>query len=401
MRIFVLGNISSGKSYLIEKLKKVLPNYKILKIDEYRINNCDGSLESELKMWNEFPHEVLKYNDVIIELTGAGDIANNVIDSLEENSFLVLKVNTNVNKCIERSKDKDFSHIPYPKEFNQPIEETIKQLGEKFSNGSIDSSWSKALNIIEVQNDIDIDKIPLMQYHLLFKVKEELDKYRGSLFLFGSAGRGKMSDTSDVDIYFLTDTGKEEIFDKLQQIFHEARMMANEIIIRENGILLELYCISNIEEAHLFYNRSLISKPAKTILKDDLNITTKLEEMAEEEFDKIAEIKFTMERLSYYVESLPTLIKKNDEYKYYFHNNIIVHEFVKLRAFLKGMFDFSYLPLQAKQYLTDDEWTNIFYMFGDDMVQHYEMVRIMSTKLIDQVKKEYDLRQSDMDSRKS
>ena len=36
MRLFVVGNISSGKSYFIEKIKPLLPNYYILKIDEFR-----------------------------------------------------------------------------------------------------------------------------------------------------------------------------------------------------------------------------------------------------------------------------------------------------------------------------------------------------------------------------
>lgn len=45
MRLFVLGNINSGKSFLVEKLKKVFPNYHVLKIDDYRIQNCDGTIE--------------------------------------------------------------------------------------------------------------------------------------------------------------------------------------------------------------------------------------------------------------------------------------------------------------------------------------------------------------------
>ena len=48
MRLFVVGNISSGKSYFIDKIKPLLPNYHILKIDEYRKSYCDGSLEKEI-----------------------------------------------------------------------------------------------------------------------------------------------------------------------------------------------------------------------------------------------------------------------------------------------------------------------------------------------------------------
>ena len=36
MKIFVLGNINAGKSYAIERLCKLLPDYTVLQIDEYR-----------------------------------------------------------------------------------------------------------------------------------------------------------------------------------------------------------------------------------------------------------------------------------------------------------------------------------------------------------------------------
>lgn len=87
MRLFVVGNICSGKSYVIERIKPFLPNYEILKIDNYRINNCDGSKEQELNMWNTFPNEVLKFNDVIVELSGGGKVAENIVKQLKENSF--------------------------------------------------------------------------------------------------------------------------------------------------------------------------------------------------------------------------------------------------------------------------------------------------------------------------
>ena len=68
MRLFVVGNISSGKSYFIDKIKPLLPNYHILKIDEYRKSYCDGSLEKEIQMWIDFPNEIIKHNNVIVEL---------------------------------------------------------------------------------------------------------------------------------------------------------------------------------------------------------------------------------------------------------------------------------------------------------------------------------------------
>ena len=389
MRLFVVGNISSGKSYIVDKIKPLLPNYHILKIDDYRANNCDGTLEKELQMWKEFPNEVLKYNDVIVELSGGGRIAGNIVNQLEENSFLVLFVKADSDICIERSKTKDFQRTPYPKEFNEPIEETIKRLGVNFET-NINKVWSKALNIIKIDSNVDVAKMPLLQYHELLKLKETLSNYEGSLFTFGSTARGNMDNTSDVDTYFLCKESKEKMQTFLSSKFDSVRLMQDEFVIRENGILLEINYINDISKALYFYNTSLVDNPFKTILKDDYGIIEDLIKASKVEVDKDNLIDYTIERLEYYVESLPRIALKNDEYKYYFHNNIIIHEYVKLKAFLNDIFAFSYLPKKSKGYLTNEEWKNILYSFGDDMDSHYKVVRTMADKIIKEVYVKYD-----------
>ncbi|MBO4694510.1 MAG: hypothetical protein J5656_01105 [Clostridia bacterium] len=389
MRLFVVGNISSGKSYIIDKIKPLLPNYHILKIDDYRANNCDGTLEKELQMWREFPNEVLKYNDVIVELSGGGQVASNIVKQLEENSFLVLFIDVNSDVCIERSKTKDFKRTPYPKEFKEPIEETIKRLGKNFET-NINKVWSKALNIIKIDSNVDVTKLPLLQYHELFKLKETLVNYEGSLFTFGTTARGLMDNSSDVDTYFLCKERKEKIKQDLSSKFDSVKIMQDEFVIRENGILVEMNYINDINKALYFYGTSLVKNPYKTILKDDYGVIYDLIVASKIEVDKNKIIDFTIDKLDYYVESLPRITLKNDEYKYYFHNNIVIHEYVKLRAFLKDEFAYSYLPKDAKKYLTEEEWINIMYSFGDDMIKHYEVVRKMSDEIINEVRNKYD-----------
>jgi len=110
----VLGNINSGKSFLVEKLKKVFPNYHVLKIDDYRIQNCDGTIEKEELLWETFPQEILKYKNVIVELSGGGKVSENILNSLDKNSFIVLKINAPLNVCLSRSDASKFEKIPYP-----------------------------------------------------------------------------------------------------------------------------------------------------------------------------------------------------------------------------------------------------------------------------------------------
>lgn len=383
MKLFVIGNISSGKSYVIEKIRALLPNYLVLKIDEYRIKNCDGSLEQELQMWNSFPKEVLKHNDVIIELSGGGEVAKNIVKQLEENAFLVLYVDADVQTCIERSKTKDFLRIPYPKEFQEPIEETIKRLGESFET-KINKIWSKAIKIIKVDLNTDINRLPLIQYHELFKLKDTLAGYKGSLFTFGSTARGSMDISSDVDTYFLCKESKEKLYQVLSNKFVSVRLMQDEFVIRENGVLVEMNYIDNIKNSY-YYSTGSITNPYKTILKDDFGVIGELVAASQTKIDRVQEVKSTIERLDYYVESLPRISQKNDEYKYYFHNNIVIHEYIKLKAFLNNVFDSSYLPKEAKNYLTKEDWKNLFFTFGDDMKEHYKVVRLMSDEIIEKV----------------
>lgn len=391
MRLFVVGNISAGKSYFIEKLKPLLPNYHILKIDEYRKQFCDGSLEKELQMWNEFPKEIMKHKDVIVELSGGGKVADNAISLLEDNSFIVIYIDTDSNTCIDRSKNKNFNETPYPREFNESIEETINRLGIDFEQ-QINSKWTKALKIIKVKSNDDPTKLALPQYHELFKLKEVLSNVKGSLFTFGSTGRGTMNNSSDVDTYFLTDETKEDLHAILSKEFDSVHIMQDEFVIRENDILLEMNYINDIKDAYYFYSTGFITNPSKTILKDDFNIIDDLVKTSKIEPNKKEIVNFTIERLDYYVESLKRLILKEDDYKYYFHNNIVVHEYIRLKAFLKDVFAFNYLPHDAKQYLTDEEWKSILYSFGDDKEIHYITVRKMCDELINSVNEFYSFR---------
>lgn len=389
MKLFVVGNISAGKSYFIEKIKPLLPNYSVLKIDEYRKANCDGSLEKELEMWNDFPKEIMKYNDVIVELSGGGKVADNITNLLDENSFLVIHVDTDSNTCIERSKNKNFADTPYPKEFKESIEETINRLGLDFEK-QINKKWSKALKVIKVKSSDNPKKLALMQYHELFKLKDILSNIKGSLFTFGSTGRGTMDCSSDIDTYFLCKETKEKIYDIISKEFESVRLMQNEFVIRENGVLLEMNYINDIKDAYYFYSTGFITNPYKTILKDDYNVINDLIVASKIEPDKKAIVNFTIERLDYYVESLKRLILKNDEYKYYFHNNIVVHEYIRLKAFLKDEFAYNYLPHNAKQYLSEEEWNNILYSFGDNQSIHYEVVRRMSDDIIQDLKRKFN-----------
>ncbi|HNZ25843.1 MAG TPA: nucleotidyltransferase domain-containing protein [Spirochaetota bacterium] len=377
---------------MIEKLKTVLPDYRILKIDDYRVQNCDGSIEKEEHLWETFPQEILKYKNVIVELSGGGKVSENIVNLFAMNSFIVLKLNAPADVCIARSKTKSFSKIPYPYYPGMgDVSDTIKTIDKNMSDGCIEKIWNKALNIISTNSNVDVDTLPLIQYEMIFKLREILSVLKSSVFLYGSAGRNEMTTLSDIDMYILTLEPFEKVFELLNKSFSGVRIMSNTFIIRIKSVLAELKCINDINDSELFYNRSLIKNPEKTLLKDDYSVLQKLEEFSKIKLDYKNEVKYTVERLIYYMESLPRIIAKGDEYKFYFHNNIVIHEYVKLKAFLQNNFDYSYLPLQAKKYLSETEWNDIVFGFHDNLTAHYNTVKNMVLKLIREIEKKYEI----------
>ncbi|NLG81943.1 MAG: hypothetical protein GX490_05440 [Bacilli bacterium] len=140
MRIFVVENINSGKSHIVNKLIKKYPSYNILSIDEFRKKHSDGSIEKEIQTRNIFANEIIKHKDTIIEFSGGNTITSLFVDKLRQNSVVILEVEENVNICLERTKSKDFSKIPYPT-YSESLEDTIRRLDIEFRNNSIEKNF--------------------------------------------------------------------------------------------------------------------------------------------------------------------------------------------------------------------------------------------------------------------
>ena len=391
MKLFVLGNINAGKSYVIEKLRKNFPEYDVLKIDEWRIAHCDGSIEKEEAVWEEFPRAVLQKENVIVEFCGGGKVAQNIVNGLADKSCIVLKVCTDTETCVARIKDKNFAAVPYPQYPGAgSIEDTIRAIGAQMQNGSVEELWrEKAVCIFSIDSGEQLDTLPLRQYEKICKLKKLYTSQKCEMFLFGSAARRSMTVHSDVDVFLLSARSAEEHCAFLKNYFESCSVMGNEVVIREDGVLVELDCITDVAEAELFYSTGQITDAKGSVLIGGEKLISTLEAYAVKKCDFKKELQFTTERLWYYVLSLPPLIGKEDEYKYYFHNNIIIHEYVRLKAFLHGVFEHSYLPRYAKQFLSNEEWQDLVYNFGDDRNRHYQTVRTLSEKLLSEVKEKW------------
>lgn len=51
MIILVLGNTNSGKTYYTKLLSDALPDYLVVRIDDYRRKYGDGTMEGEWSAW--------------------------------------------------------------------------------------------------------------------------------------------------------------------------------------------------------------------------------------------------------------------------------------------------------------------------------------------------------------
>lgn len=385
MRIFVVGNINSGKSHIVNKLIKKYPSYNILSIDEFRKKHSDGSIEKEIQTRNIFANEIIKHKDSIIEFSGGNTITSLFVDKLRQNSVVILEVEENVNICLERTKSKDFSKIPYPT-YSESLEDTIRRLDIEFRNNCIEKNFmNTVLQHYKVNSNDDINELPLDQFEITIKLVDSFENIYDCLFAFGSLGRREVKKYSDVDLFLKTANNVSIVEDQIKNIFPESEIIIqrNQIDAYINNHLLEINLIQDLKDAQLFYKKSEIKNVSNTILLGNEELNLSLENLLKNfNYDFKDEFTYTISRLKYYVNSLPRLILKNDLYKFYFHNNIIVHEYVKLVYFINGNRDYSYLPRHSYEMINTFIWKRLIFTFDKDQEEHYNVIKELTEDII-------------------
>ena len=253
MRIFVVGNINSGKSYIVSKLKKKYSSYKVLSIDEFRKNYSDGSIDKEICTRNLFSEEILKSNDAIIEFSGGNTITSLFINELRLNSIIIIEVQEKLDICIDRIKNKDFSKIPYPV-YSEKLEETIKRLDNEFKNDCIKLNFkNRILSHYKINSSLDINELPLDQYAYTINLTDKLLNKYDCLFAFGSLGRREVQKYSGVDLFIKTENSIDEVLKEIKDIYPSSEIIIqkNQLAIYINNILIELNIIKDLKEAQL------------------------------------------------------------------------------------------------------------------------------------------------------
>ena len=282
MKIFVLGNINAGKSYAIERLRRLLPNYSVLQIDEYRKKYCDGSIEKEELLWSSFAKDVLNHENAIVEFSGGGKIAENIISGLTPKTCIVFKILEDVAICLDRIKTKDFSATPYPKYPGaESLEETIIRIDRNMQDGIIEHTWSEsAIKIFDIKDVSELEKIPFVHYEKTIKLINLYKDTDVKMFMFGSMGRGELSFNSDIDLFLLSDKDASYHANIIRDYFDKVSVMGNEVVIREDGVLIELDVIREIKEAECFYSTGNIKNVKATIIFGDTVLEKQLNDFS-------------------------------------------------------------------------------------------------------------------------
>lgn len=375
MKIFVFGNINSGKSCVVKTLEKIFGDFEVFQIDEYRKKYGDGSIEKENEAQEKFSNDVCSAKNEIVEFTGLGKIAELITASLSGKESIVIVVKEKSDVCIDRLKIKNFSSVPYPKYQNmENLEQTIFRLDKEISSGEIEKIWrNKIFRFFYIEDIAVFNSLPLSQYKRIFDLKNILTACAEALFLFGSLARSEGDNLSDADLFLLTKKNTDKIFALLKSRFDSIDRIENKIIISDCGIDSEIYVIDDINQCKKFYQGSFIKDAQTTILIGDDNLREILQKIISEyKFEVEAEIKNIKAKLNYYCHSMEKIIQRGDEYRYYFTVNLAIHKIVQFFACENGMSFSLYLPRMAKKFISQKDWGILQYKVGSDMKTHYK-----------------------------
>jgi adenylate kinase family enzyme len=116
MKIFIIGNIASGKTFLAKLLAKKI-GYTVLSIDNFRIKfNNFGTLEGEKLAWDLFTKTVATTDQCIVETTGCSKYYEALL--AQNPSKFIIKIKRRHGQCVHAFLHRETPEIPMPYDFD-------------------------------------------------------------------------------------------------------------------------------------------------------------------------------------------------------------------------------------------------------------------------------------------
>jgi SAM-dependent methyltransferase/GTPase SAR1 family protein len=150
MKVLVFGNIASGKTTLINKLKIKTP-FEVVAIDDYRIIHGDKTFEGEKKAREYFFESLTGGKNQFIECLGVGFVSEEVYNILGKSNEIIICITliAPLEICKSRALNKDWD-IPFFKPIDE-IDSLIKRTHDKILAGEIFERWSRNSNVTFIE----------------------------------------------------------------------------------------------------------------------------------------------------------------------------------------------------------------------------------------------------------
>ena len=194
MKVLLFGNVGSGKTTLIDKLKERF-SFEAIIIDEYRRKYGNRTKEGELLAKEFFLQSIKPNKNQFIECIGVGQLADDLYGLLSctNEKIICLTVITPKEVCKSRLKSRVWD-IPFP----EPVEKVsilLEKTELRIKDGLIEQKWGKLKNItFIIKNNISqydanmiVEEVSLLikegmkDYELM--LKSDIQSYYGNEYL--------------------------------------------------------------------------------------------------------------------------------------------------------------------------------------------------------------------------
>jgi adenylate kinase family enzyme len=147
MKIIVFGNVGSGKTTILQKLKETVP-FDVIAIDDFRREFGDGSKGGEAAARKEFFDRIEENRNQFIECIGVGEVADELFVKLNQSGEPVICIILNVPKevCQSRLSNRIWD-IPFPKRIEAAFS-LVERTETKIQSNEIFDKWNKRKNTI-------------------------------------------------------------------------------------------------------------------------------------------------------------------------------------------------------------------------------------------------------------
>lgn len=134
LMIIIVGNLSSGKTSLINNIRLDFPNADFFAIDEYRIKFGSKSWQSDKMCWEMLINDCRRRNFPIVECSGASKYFSDLKKSFK-GEIITIKIDVPVDISIRRTNRRDNRLDSF---FKFDVEDSVYYIAKKLREIDLD-----------------------------------------------------------------------------------------------------------------------------------------------------------------------------------------------------------------------------------------------------------------------